>query len=131
MKHILNFLLALLLLGCQVQDFRTAQGVSYFFDRQAKQWEECLPLGNGRIGMMADGGVDSERILLNEISMWSGSKQNADNPAAAYALPQIRRLLFEGRNDEAQGRGQQPGRRCGCALWQLSIVWLFELALHV
>lgn len=102
MKHILNFLLALLLLGCQVQDFRTAQGVSYFFDRQAKQWEECLPLGNGRIGMMADGGVDSERILLNEISMWSGSKQNADNPAAAYALPQIRRLLFEGRNDEAQ-----------------------------
>lgn len=102
MKHLLYGLLALLLWGCQAPDLRLANELSYFFDRPAKLWEECLPLGNGRIGMMPDGGVEAERILLNEISMWSGSKQDADNPAASYALPTIRRLLFEGRNDEAQ-----------------------------
>lgn len=102
MKHLLYFCLTLLLWGCQTPDLRTDSEVSYFFDRPAKAWEECLPLGNGRIGLMPDGGVEQERILLNEISMWSGSKQDADNPAAAAALPQIRRLLFEGRNDEAQ-----------------------------
>ena len=102
MKHLLYGLLALLLWGCQAPDLRTDNEVSYFFNRPAQLWEECLPLGNGRIGMMPDGGVEAERILLNEISMWSGSKQDADNPAASYALPTIRRLLFEGRNDEAQ-----------------------------
>ena len=65
-------------------------------------WEECLPLGNGRLGMMPDGGLDKEQVVLNEISLWSGSKQDTDNPQASYALPTIRRLLFEGRNDEAQ-----------------------------
>ena len=99
MKHLLYGLLALLLWGCQAPDLRTDNEVSYFFNRPAQLWEECLPLGNGRIGMMPDGGVEAERILLNEISMWSGSKQDADNPAASYALPTIRRLLFEGRND--------------------------------
>ena len=102
MKHLLYGLLALLLWGCQAPDLRTDNEVSYFFNRPAQLWEECLPLGNGRIGMMPDGGVEAERIVLNEISMWSGSKQDADNPAASYALPTIRRLLFEGRNDEAQ-----------------------------
>ncbi len=59
-------------------------------------------MGNGRIGLMPDGGVEKERILLNEITMWSGSQQDTDNPDALHALPHIRELLFEGRNDEAQ-----------------------------
>ena len=75
---------------------------SYFFDRPARIWEETLPLGNGRIGLMPDGGIDRESWLLNEISLWSGSPQVTDNPSAYYSLGQIRRLLFEGRNDEAQ-----------------------------
>lgn len=76
--------------------------LSYGFDRPAEIWEESLPLGNGRIGLMPDGGVETETILLNEISMWSGSRQDTDNPNAYRSLGQIRRLLFEGRNDEAQ-----------------------------
>ena len=35
-------------------------------------WEATLPLGNGRIGMMPDGGIDTEHIVLNDIAMWSG-----------------------------------------------------------
>ena len=74
----------------------------YYFDQPARIWEETIPLGNGRIGLMPDGGVEQERIVLNEISMWSGRKQNTDNPAAAIHLPKIRQLLFEGKNKEAQ-----------------------------
>ena len=76
--------------------------LAYHFDAPASIWEATIPLGNGRIGMMPDGGIDEEQIVLNEISMWSGSKQETGNPQAVYYLPTIRRLLFEGRNDEAQ-----------------------------
>jgi len=76
--------------------------LSYHFDAPAKIWEETFPLGNGRIGMMPDGGVDTENFILNEITMWSGSRQNTDNSNALKALPEIRKLLFEGRNYEAQ-----------------------------
>jgi len=66
-------------------------------------WEATLPLGNGRIGMMPDGGIDTEHIVLNDIAMWSGSKDpEALNPEAIRYLPEIRKLLLEGKNLEAQ-----------------------------
>lgn len=79
-----------------------AQSLSFHFDAPAAIWEECFPQGNGRIGFMADGRTDSEKIVLNEISTWSGSPQVTDNPEAAKYLPEIRSLLFQGRNLEAQ-----------------------------
>lgn len=74
----------------------------YYFDKPATIWEESVPLGNGRIGMMPWGGVERERVVLNEISLWSGNKQDADNPDAYKHLGEIRKLLFEKRNKEAQ-----------------------------
>ncbi|MHB9142185.1 MAG: glycoside hydrolase family 95 protein [Paludibacter sp.] len=74
----------------------------YYFDSPATIWEETLPLGNGRIGMMPRGGVEHEQIDLNEISLWSGQKQDSNNPEANKYLVDIRRLLFEGKNAEAQ-----------------------------
>ncbi|HTK21967.1 MAG TPA: glycoside hydrolase family 95 protein [Mucilaginibacter sp.] len=73
-----------------------------FYTKPAKVWEECLPLGNGRLGMMPDGGVYNENITLNDITLWSGSEQDANNYGAYKQLPEIRKLLSEGRNDEAQ-----------------------------
>lgn len=73
-----------------------------WYDKPAKQWEETLPLGNGRLGMIPDGGITKEHIVLNEISMWSGSEADYRNPEAAESLPRIRQLLFEGKNKEAQ-----------------------------
>ena len=73
-----------------------------WYDEPAAQWEETLPLGNGRLGMMPDGAINKEHIILNEISMWSGSEANYLNPDASRSLPEIRRLLFEGKNKEAQ-----------------------------
>lgn len=72
------------------------------FTEPASIWEETLPLGNGRLGMMPDGGVAKEHVVLNEISLWSGSEADYANPDAAESLSGIRRLLFEGRNVEAQ-----------------------------
>lgn len=75
---------------------------SMWFDRPAAIWEECLPLGDGRLGIMADGGIKNETVVLNDITLWSGSEYDYSNPEAARYLPQIRQLLIEGRNAEAQ-----------------------------
>ena len=73
-----------------------------WFDTPARQFTQSLPLGNGRLGAMVFGGVDEERVILNESSLWSGSPQDADRPDAARHLPEIRRLLIEGKNVEAE-----------------------------
>ncbi|MCM1332974.1 MAG: glycoside hydrolase family 95 protein [Bacteroides sp.] len=73
-----------------------------WYEAPASLWEETLPTGNGRMGMMPYGNPTHEKIVLNEISMWSGAKANYDNPEAATSLPEIRRLLVEGKNDSAQ-----------------------------
>ncbi|MCP5515823.1 MAG: glycoside hydrolase N-terminal domain-containing protein [Verrucomicrobiales bacterium] len=73
-----------------------------WFEQPANHFTRSLPLGNGRLGAMVFGGVDVERIVLNESSMWSGSPQDADRPEAWRALPEIRRLLLAGKNVEAE-----------------------------
>lgn len=73
-----------------------------WYTSPATIWEESLPLGNGRLGMMPYGNPFNEKIVLNEISMWSGSEADYDNPEAAKSLPEIQRLLKEGKNKEAQ-----------------------------
>jgi alpha-L-fucosidase 2 len=73
-----------------------------WLDAPAKNFTESSPMGNGRLGAMLFGGVDEERIVLNESSVWSGSPQDADRREAHKALPEIRRLLLEGRNPEAE-----------------------------
>lgn len=73
-----------------------------FYTAPVTIWEETLPLGNGRLGMMPDGGIQNEHIVLNEISMWSGMEADYSNPDASKNLPAIRELLFEGKNLEAK-----------------------------
>lgn len=73
-----------------------------WMDAGAKNFTESSPLGNGRLGAMLFGGVDVERIVLNESSVWSGSRQEADRIGAHKVLPEIRRLLLEGKNPEAE-----------------------------
>ena len=72
------------------------------YDRPAEIWEECLPLGNGHLGMMPDGGVEVETIVLNDITLWSGAPSDDRNPKALQSLPEIQCLLKEGSNDLAQ-----------------------------
>src|SRR5690242_15743002 len=65
-------------------------------------WENALPIGNGRLGAMVYGNVETETLQLNEHTVWSGSPNRNDNPKALEALPGIRKLIFEGRQKEAE-----------------------------
>jgi alpha-L-fucosidase 2 len=64
-------------------------------------WTEALPVGNGRLGAMIFGGVERERLQLNEDTLWSGGPYDPANTNALAALPEARRLVFEGKYDDA------------------------------
>ncbi len=68
----------------------------------ARQWLEALPVGNGRAAAMVFGGVQQERLQLNEGTLWAGGPHDSSNPGAAAALPEIRRLVFAGEWRKAQ-----------------------------
>jgi alpha-L-fucosidase 2 len=67
-----------------------------------KTWENALPIGNGRLGAMVYGNVEKEIIQLNEHTLWSGSPNRNDNPLALDSLAEIRRLIFEGKQKDAE-----------------------------
>ncbi len=76
--------------------------LTLWYRRPATKWEtEALPVGNGRLAAMVFGGIDHERIQFNEESVWDGAPGDATNPEALIALPEVRRLLFVGKNEEA------------------------------
>jgi alpha-L-fucosidase 2 len=108
-----------------------------WYDQPAKRFTQSLPLGNGRLGAMVFGDPQDDRIVLNEISLWSGAPQDADRPQAYESLPEIRRLLVEGKNAEAQklvlanftcrgpGSGQGSGANVPYGCYQvLGNLWL-------
>jgi len=65
-------------------------------------WENALPLGNGRLGAMVYGNVDTEIFQLNEHTVWSGSPNRNDNTNALEALPKVRELIFNGKYKAAE-----------------------------
>ncbi|HEX5790598.1 MAG TPA: glycoside hydrolase family 95 protein, partial [Luteolibacter sp.] len=112
-----------------------------WYDEPATSWQEdALPIGNGRIGAMIFGGVGHERIALNEDTVWSGEVNEWNRPDAGKNLPEIRRLLNEGKNEAAEqlvnqtftctGGGSRGGARgpwgCFQELGNLRLRWGFE-----
>ena len=72
-----------------------------WYAQPAQEWTEALPVGNGRLGAMVFGRTGDERIQLNEETVWEGYARDTTNPKALEVLPEVRRLLFEGKNAEA------------------------------
>src|SRR5688572_7781130 len=72
-----------------------------FYTHPAREWNQALPLGNGRLGAMVFGNVNAERIQLNENSLWMGGPRDTNNPDALKHLAEVRRLLFAGLPVEA------------------------------
>lgn len=81
---------------------KAKEPLQLWYDKPAMIWEETLPLGNGRLGLMPDGGISDEKIVLNEITLWSGSPQDPNNYGAYQSVEDIQQLLLQGRNDEAE-----------------------------
>jgi alpha-L-fucosidase 2 len=73
-----------------------------WYDRPAgDDWNRALPLGSGRLGAMVFGNIVTERIQLNEDTLWSGGPRDRNNPDTLASLPEIRRLIREGKLAEA------------------------------
>jgi alpha-L-fucosidase 2 len=72
-----------------------------FYTHPAREWNQAMPLGNGRLGAMVFGNVNAERIQLNENTLWMGGPRDTNNPEALKHLADVRRLLFAGLPVEA------------------------------
>jgi len=95
-------ILSITLLPIGVMAQKKDPNLTLWYNQPAKQWEEHIPLGNGKMGLMPDGGIHKENITLNDITLWSGSPQDANNYEANKYLGDIRNLLLEGKNEVAQ-----------------------------
>ncbi|KGN57492.1 alpha-L-fucosidase 2 [Cucumis sativus] len=71
------------------------------FNAPAKHWTDAIPIGNGRLGAMVWGGVDTEILQLNEDTLWTGTPADYTNPDAPEALREVRKLVDDGKYAEA------------------------------
>lgn len=97
------------------------------YNQPAQNFDEALPVGNGRIGGMIFGGAATEVIKLNEDSIWSGGLRNRINPDSQEGLAEVRSLLLEGNIPEAEKiafekmQGVTPNMRHYMPLGELNI----------
>jgi alpha-L-fucosidase 2 len=73
-----------------------------WYPKPATQWVEALPVGNGRLGAMVFGGPSEEHIQFNESTVWTGVPREYQHEGAVKVLPQLRQLLREGKQAEAE-----------------------------
>lgn len=73
-----------------------------WYSQPAGEWNEALPIGNGRLGAMIFGGTAEEKLQLNEDSVWYGGPRDRNNEDALSHLPEIRKLIMKGRLREAE-----------------------------
>ena len=98
-----------------------------WYRQPAEQWIEALPIGNGRLGAMVFGKTENERIQLNEDTIWTGGPYEPSVPEGPEALPEIRRLIFEGKYRKAEailGRIMQTYPRGHMKYQPLGDLWL-------
>ncbi len=99
-------ILIIALTACACYTSATAQTTNdshiLWYDRPASTWTEALPIGNSRIGAMIYGTPATERMQLNEETIWAGRPNNNANPEALEYLPKVRRLVWQGKYKEAQ-----------------------------
>ncbi len=73
-----------------------------WFTKPADSFHESCVLGNGRLGAMDFGGTSTQRIALNESSVWTGGPYDGNRYDAHKCLPDVRNNLFNGNISEAQ-----------------------------
>lgn len=102
MKHFKTYLAAMALALSGYQSATDSCGTTeLWYAQPAKVWMESLPIGNGRLGAMTYGGIEEEKLALNESTMWSGQyNENQNKPFGREKMNQLRKLFFEGKLSE-------------------------------
>ena len=95
-----NRLLTIVLLAATALT-ASAQNHRLWYAQPAKHWLEALPVGNSHMGAMIYGGTETEEIQLNEETFWSGQPHNNNSNESLEYLSEVRRLIFQGKEDEA------------------------------
>lgn len=108
MKILLSsILLFFIFQSCTKSDTSDQHNLKLWYGEPAEDWVEALPIGNGRIGAMIFGGTETERIQLNEESVWTGGPLERANPEALENLEKVRKLLFEKKYAEGDRLAQE------------------------
>lgn len=74
-----------------------AKELKLWYAQPAEKWVEALPVGNSRLGVMVYGNPAYEKLQPNEETVWGGEPHRNDQPNALAALPEVRKLVFEGK----------------------------------
>lgn len=98
--------LSLLLFG-NVNVIAQGNTQQLWYKQPAQKWTDALPLGNGRIGAMVYGGVTDDHIQFNEETLWTGKPRDYNRKGAFKYLAQIRQLLFDGKQQEAEALAEK------------------------
>lgn len=101
---VIRYLLPVALLSCAggQPPAKNQSSTILYMDQPAASWYEATPIGNGRLGGMVYGGVTKDTIRTNDDTFWSGEPRDLQRPGAYKCLPEIRKLLLEEKNLEAQ-----------------------------
>ncbi len=97
---IYSFIVLIGTVGCKSP--QDSHQMRLWYDKPSTQWEEALPIGNGRLGAMIYGGIEKEQIQLNEETVWAGEPGNNLPEQFSAVLPEIRKLLYDEKFREAQ-----------------------------
>jgi alpha-L-fucosidase 2 len=96
------FFILFLICSIAISANETSAQLKLWYNKPAQKWTEALPIGNGRLGAMIFGGVENDRVQFNEETLWTGAPNDYAHKGASKYLSQIRQLLADGKQKEAE-----------------------------
>lgn len=102
LKSTLLFLILAVICSTSISAKESPNYLKLWYNKPAQKWTEALPVGNGRLGAMIFGGVENDRIQFNEETLWTGAPNDYAHKGASKYLAQIRQLLADGKQKEAE-----------------------------
>lgn len=109
-RQLFVFILLLVTTACEnnyITEKEINPSLTLWYRQSAQNWNEALPIGNGSLGAMVYGGIEKETIQFNEETLWSGQPHNYDHEGAHKVLDELRQLLWDGKQNEAQKLGNE------------------------
>ncbi|TBO42650.1 glycoside hydrolase family 95 protein [Pedobacter kyonggii] len=96
-----------LILTAHFSSFAQENNHTLWYNKAAEKWTDALPIGNGRLGAMIFAGTAVDHIQFNEETVWTGKPRDYNRRGAYQYLPEIRKLLFEGKQAAAETLAQE------------------------